>query len=55
MGKIALNEDLSAKKSLAKKIFGSNLYLSAKKISELTPNAMDGVSPAADENLGKNK
>ena len=35
MGKISLNEDLIAKKSSAKKIFGSNLYLSAKKITAL--------------------
>jgi len=33
IGKIALKDDLSAKKSSAKKIFGSNISLSAKKSS----------------------
>jgi len=54
MGKIALNEDLSAKNHSPKNIRLEPVFI-RQKISELTPNAMDGVSPAADENLGKNK
>ena len=52
VGKISLNEDLVAKKSFAKKIFGSNLYLSAKKISGL-PQTQWAALAAVRENLDK--
>ena len=54
VGKISLNEDLIAKKLFAKKIFGSNLYLSAKKISGL-PQTQWAALAAAIENSDKNK
>ncbi|HOX30258.1 MAG TPA: recombinase family protein [Candidatus Pacearchaeota archaeon] len=47
VGKISLNEDLIAKKSFAKKIFGSNLYLSAKKISGLPKTQWAALAAAA--------
>ena len=51
VGKISLNEDLIAKKSFAKKIFGSNLYLSAKKISGL-PQTQWAALAAAQQKIG---
>ncbi len=52
VGKISLNENLIAKKSFAKKIFGSNLYLSAKKISGL-PQTQWAALAAAVQNKDK--
>jgi DNA invertase Pin-like site-specific DNA recombinase len=51
VGKISLNEDLIAKKSFAKKIFGLNLYLSAKKISGL-PQTQWAALAAAQQKIG---
>ena len=52
VGEIAISPDLSLKKSFAKKIFGSNLYLSAKKISAVPQNQWAALA-AARENFGK--
>lgn len=50
-GKCAKNIDQSAKKSSAKKIFGSNLSLSAKKITALPQNEWAALA-AAHEKIG---
>ena len=51
MREIAKKTDLSAKKSSAKKIFGSNLSLSAKKIFALPQNEWAALA-AAHEKIG---
>jgi hypothetical protein len=52
VSEIAKKTDLSAKKSSAKKIFGSNLSLSAKKIFALPQNEWAALA-AAVQNSGK--